>query len=78
MLLEMGKNNPLKPDDYSKISAPSLILLGDNDKMIPQEETIAVHKVLTGSQFKILSNTGHAIEQVNTKLLAGLIEDFVK
>ena len=78
MLLEMGKNNTLSLEDYARISAPSLILLGDNDKMITQEETIAVHKALPGSGFKLLPNTAHSIEQVNTKLLASLVVDFVK
>jgi pimeloyl-ACP methyl ester carboxylesterase len=78
MLLELGKNNTLKLEDYSAISAPCLLLLGENDKMITQDETIAIHKALPGSIFKTLPDTGHAIEQVNTRNLSSLIAEFLK
>jgi pimeloyl-ACP methyl ester carboxylesterase len=78
MLMELGKNNTLKIEDYAGISAPCLILLGENDKMITQDETMAVHKALAGSEFKTLPHASHAIEQVNTKTLSALIAEFLK
>jgi len=76
MLLEMGKDNPLKPEDYSTINTPALILLGDNDKMVTLEETIAVNELLPNSRLEILANTSHPLEQVDTVLLSSYIRDF--
>lgn len=76
MLLKMGKDNPLKPNDYSTIKTPILILLGDNDKMVTLEETIAVNELLPNSRLEILANTSHPLEQVDAEMLASYIRDF--
>ena len=76
MLLEMGKDNPLKREDYSTIKTPALILLGDNDKMVTLEETIAVNELLPNSRLEILANTSHPLEQVDAEMLASYIRDF--
>ncbi len=76
MLLKMGNDNPLKPEDYSKIKTPALILLGDNDKMVTLEETIAVNELLPNSRLEILANTSHPLEQVDAEMLATYIRDF--
>ena len=76
MLLEMGKDNPLKREDYSTIKTPALILLGDNDKMVTLEETIAVNELLPNSRLEILANTSHPLEQVDAEMLATYIRDF--
>lgn len=76
-ILEMGKNNPLKPDDYRSITIPVLIMLGDKDKMVTLEETVNVYKLLPHSQFGVMPNTVHPIESVNVKLLSFLIRELV-
>jgi pimeloyl-ACP methyl ester carboxylesterase len=73
MLLEMGLNNPLKPDDYKTIHIPSLIMLGDRDKMVTLEETVAVYKNLPDAKMAVLPGTAHGIEQVNAALVAYLL-----
>jgi pimeloyl-ACP methyl ester carboxylesterase len=77
MLLELGKNNILKLEDYKEISIPCLLLLGDKDKMISLEETVAVHKALPNATFKSLPDTNHPIEQIDVNLLSSLIREFV-
>jgi pimeloyl-ACP methyl ester carboxylesterase len=78
MLLQMGKDNPLKLDDYKTIKHQSLIMLGDKDKMVSLEETEAVADALPNAELKILSETPHPIEQVNTTILAELLTSFFK
>ena len=53
-LTVMGKNNPLKSDDYPEIDIPILILLGDRDKMVTLDETVNVYKLLPNAQFGVL------------------------
>ena len=77
MMLAMGADNPLKPADYSSISHPTLLLLGDRDKMVTLEETIAVYKALSNAQMGLLPNTPHPIEQVDTELLSFMVGRFL-
>lgn len=78
MMLSLGKDNPLKQDDYPQIQAPSLVLLGDRDKMVTLDETVAVYKALPNAQMGVLPNTPHPIEQVNVDVLAYFIRRFMR
>ena len=77
MMLAMGQNNPLQPADYADICKETLVLLGDRDKMVGPEETLAVHKALPEAQLGILPDTPHPVEQADTELLAGIIQRFL-
>lgn len=77
MLLAMGQKNPLQLQDYTDIQTPSLLLLGDRDKMITLDETLAVYRQLPNAQFGMLPATGHPIEQVDVELLAFFIKRFL-
>ena len=77
MLTAMGKDNPLKPADYSTIQHLVLLMLGDRDKMVTLDETIEVYKNLPQAQLAILPNTAHPIEMVNTDRLANEIKSFL-
>ncbi|MEP7237729.1 MAG: alpha/beta hydrolase [Ferruginibacter sp.] len=76
MLVEMGNDNPLKMDDYKDIQNPVLVMLGDRDKMVSLDETLAVYKNLPNAQLAILPNTPHPIEMVNTGRLAYELKHF--
>jgi pimeloyl-ACP methyl ester carboxylesterase len=78
LLINLGKNNTLQPEDYTSINTPCLVLLGDRDKMVTLDETLAVYKKLPNAQFGVLPNTPHVFEQVNLSLLAYLIKGFLK
>jgi pimeloyl-ACP methyl ester carboxylesterase len=73
MLTAMGKNNPVKLEDYKEIKTPCTIMLGDRDKMVSLEETVAVYKQLPDAKLAVLPGTPHPIEQVNPALIAFLI-----
>jgi len=77
MLAEMGDNNPLQPEDYLTIGQPALLMLGDRDKMVTLEETLAVYKDLPDAQLSVIPNTPHPIELANTKRLAFEISSFL-
>lgn len=74
MLVEMGRDNPLKPEDYKEIKTPSLIMLGDRDRMVTLEETVTVYKSLPDAQMAMLPATPHPVEQVDPALVSFLIE----
>lgn len=73
MLLGLGRHNALQPDDYKTINTPSLLLLGEKDKMVTVEETLSVLQALPHGEFRLLPATHHPVEQVNAELLAGMI-----
>lgn len=77
MMLALGADNPLKPDDQAAIPHPSLLLLGDRDKMVTLDETLAVYKALPNAQMAILPATGHPIEQVDIEVLHFFITRFL-
>jgi len=77
MLVAMGKDNPLKTDDYKTISTPTLVMLGDRDKMVTLEETVAVYRSLPDAQMAVLPGTPHPVDQVDPSLVAFFIHSFI-
>lgn len=77
MMLELGANNPLTLDDYKTITIPTLLLLGDRDKMITLAETVAVYQSLSNGQMGMLPGTPHPIEQVNILQLSTFIAAYL-
>jgi pimeloyl-ACP methyl ester carboxylesterase len=78
LLTDLGKQNTLQLEDYATINTPCMVLLGDRDKMVTLEETIAVYKQLPNAHWGIMPGTPHALEQVKMELLAELIRHFLK
>jgi pimeloyl-ACP methyl ester carboxylesterase len=75
MMLRLGYQNTLQTTDYSSITTPTLLLLGDRDKMVSLEETIAVYKFLPNAQLGVLPGTPHPLEQVDINLLCRFIRE---
>lgn len=78
MLTSLGEQPPLSPETYPSIAIPTLLLLGDRDKMVSLDETLAVFKSLPNAQLGILPGTPHPIEQVNIDLLACQLQTFYR
>lgn len=78
MLLEMGKDNPLKKADYLNIQHSTLLMLGDRDKMVTLDETLEVYKNMPNAQLAVLPNTAHPIEMVNTDKLVYELRAFLQ
>ena len=78
VLLEgLGADPALKPEDYPALQTPVLLLLGDRDKMVTLEETLAVYRALPAAQLGVLPRTPHPIEAVEPSLLVPFIERFL-
>jgi pimeloyl-ACP methyl ester carboxylesterase len=78
LLASLGKNNALSLEDYASINTPCMVLLGDRDKMVTLEETLAVYKQLPNARLGVLPGTPHVFEQVNLSLLAFMIKEYLK
>lgn len=76
MLLEMGKHNPLQPEDYATITTPALLMLGDRDAMVTLEETVNTYKQLPHAQMAVLPGTPHPVEKVDAGMIAWFIENY--
>ncbi len=77
LLTALGSKNILQPEDYSNITVPCFIMLGDRDKMVTLDETVSVYKQLPAAQLAVLPNTPHPVEQVNPQLLAYMIKQYL-
>ncbi len=77
LLKNLGKNNALQLQDYAEINKPVLLLIGDRDKMITLEETLAVFNQLPNAEMAMLPGTPHPIEQVDISMLTFLINKFL-
>ena len=74
-LLEgLGKDNLLTNADYAAIAIPVLVMLGDRDKMVSLDETVAVAKSLPSGQLAVLPSTPHPWEGVDATLVAYLLQ----
>jgi pimeloyl-ACP methyl ester carboxylesterase len=70
----------LAHDTYERlpqITAPTLILTGDDDQVIPGESSDVLHERIPGSRLEVINGTGHLffIEQPDATLL--LLESFL-
>ena len=77
LLTGLGKNNILKPQDYSLINHPCLLMLGDRDKMVSLEETVSVYKMLPAGMLAILPGTPHPVEAANVESLSFMLTQFM-
>lgn len=78
LLKGLGENNLLKGADYTSITTPVLVMLGDRDKMVSLEETVAVAKALPFGELAVLPNTPHPWEGVDAAIVAYFLQRFFK
>jgi pimeloyl-ACP methyl ester carboxylesterase len=54
-------NTPLgyKPEDFKLVTAPTLVLLGDRDELLPIEEAVSLYRALGAAELGIVPNSGH-------------------
>jgi pimeloyl-ACP methyl ester carboxylesterase len=79
-VVDMIRTQPtLSTDDLGRISAPTLVLVGDDD-LTALEHTIALYRAIPGSELAVVPGTSHALplekpEQVNQLILDYLAND---
>jgi pimeloyl-ACP methyl ester carboxylesterase len=76
MMLNLGKNNELKSEDFCLIRHEIMAGIGDRDKMVTLEETAEVYKALPNGRLLVLPGTPHPFEQINIDRLSWEINSF--
>ena len=77
MMINLGKDSELKPEDYPLIEHDVIVGLGDSDKMVTIQETLDVHNNLPNGRMIVLQNTPHRFEGIKTGQLADEIKRYM-
>ena len=76
-MLEMFRVEPnISLDDLARISAPTLVLVGDDDLISP-EHTTALYRAVPKSELAIVPGTSHMLLMEKPSLVNQLILDFL-
>lgn len=67
-----------QPSDLEKISAPTLIVNGDHDRMVPTQDSYLLQKKIKNSQLKIYPDAGHMSLFQNSTDFSQLVNEFLK
>ena len=76
MMIRLGNGDALKEEDFSTISIPVKIMVGEKDKMVGISESNQVADYLPNSIFKIIPDCQHPIEKVDLEGLKKEILEF--
>ncbi len=77
MLSDLGKHPLLTTATLQQVLCPTMVLLGDKDNMVSQDETQFAASTLPQCELHIIPNTPHPIEQVDASVLATMIRRFI-
>ena len=64
-------------DQLSKISAPTLIVCGINDKMTPPKYSELLRDNIPNTRLEIVANAGHMVMLEQPEMVANLLADFL-
>ena len=73
MMEQMGAGERISHSSFQQLRIPVTIGLGDQDRMVSREESVAVADLLPGGNFVPLQDVVHPIDQVSTETLAQFI-----
>lgn len=76
MMINLGRNNTLKDEDFAKIEHEVMVSVGDRDNMVSIEETTDVYRKLKNGRLLVLPDTPHPVEKINLERLASEIRIF--
>jgi len=74
MMLALGRNNLLTVEALGNMKNEVLVGIGDSDKMVSIEESIAAFRAMPSAKLLVLPGTPHPIEQVDVNRLIFEIE----
>jgi pimeloyl-ACP methyl ester carboxylesterase len=77
MIAEMHLHR-ITEEALSHIQQPACIMLGDRDKMVSIEETVALYRALPDASLAVMPDTPHPLERANMQVLAALIGQAVQ
>ena len=61
-----------------EIKAPTLVIVGEDDKVTPKDESVKIHELLPNSRLVILERAGHLILYERAEELNKLVDEFIK
>ncbi len=64
--------------DLGKIKAPTLIIVGEHDKITPPKENMEIAKLIPNSKILVIKNAGHLILYEKPSELNRAIEEFIE
>ncbi|HKP53648.1 MAG TPA: alpha/beta hydrolase [Chloroflexia bacterium] len=67
-------------DDFARVVAPTLVLLGDRDGFVPVEEGVSMYRLLPNAEFAVIPGAEHndfIFSPAKVELLQPLIMDFL-
>jgi pimeloyl-ACP methyl ester carboxylesterase len=65
------------PEDFQRISAPTLVLMGEKDEMIPLEEAHELSNLIPGSELMIIPGAAHNDVMKEGSFSMGFVLDFL-
>jgi len=77
-LTELGEHNYLQHEVIANMKQPVCVAVGDRDKMVTLEETVAGYKALPNGQLAVLPDTPHLFEKMDMEKVAALINGFFR
>jgi len=63
-------------DDLAKITAPTLVLLGDRDEPIPVEQAFHMYQHISGAELAVVPATGHSLPYSETGIFTRILLAF--
>lgn len=78
MMMALGNRNVLQQEDLACIECEVLIGIGDRDKMVTIEESVASYRSLKNGKLLVIPDTPHPLEQAEASRLAFEINEFMK
>jgi len=63
-------------DDLAKITAPTLVLLGDRDEPIPVEQAFHMYNHISAAELAVVPATGHDLPYTKTELFTRILLAF--
>jgi pimeloyl-ACP methyl ester carboxylesterase len=74
MIGDFGRDQAV---DLSRISAPTLIIQGEADHLVPMRTATALNRQISGSRLEIVRDAGHLVPEEQPQEAARLISDFL-
>lgn len=75
--LKGSKSYPLS-ENLNKINIPTLVITGDNDVIVPTEDSIKLSKEIKNCELEIINNTGHLPQEESPDIFINVVEKFLK
>lgn len=77
MTLVLGDNPPLTLENLAAVEHVVRLGIGDKDRMVTLEETIAAFRAMPHAQLHVIPATPHPLERINVGRVAAAIVDFL-